>query len=86
MTISSVKEKINDYHREVTRQNDHTPSSVTEKVASNVKVLPDDEGLHCAKFERLERIVNTETIFAGILADLVEIPLDQFFLLNEFDI
>lgn len=71
---------------EVTRQNNHTPSSVTKKVTSNVKVLPDDEGLHCAKFQRLECIVNTETIFAGILADFVEISLNQLLLLNKFDI
>ena len=63
-----------------------TTGGVAEDVAGDVQVLPNDEGLHGTKLEGLECVVDTETVLASVLADLVEVLLDELLLLNELDV
>jgi len=55
-------------------------------MSSDVQVFPNNEGFYSAKFKGFESIINSKAIFARILADLVEILLDQSLFLNKFDI
>ena len=60
-----------------------TTGGVAEDVAGDVQVLPNDEGLHGTKLEGLECVVDTETVLASVLADLVEVLLDEPLLQDE---
>lgn len=61
-------------------------SRIAKDVAGDVQALPDDQGLHGTKFEGLEGVVDTEAVLAGILADLVEVALNELLLLYELDV
>ena len=63
-----------------------TAGSVAEAVARDVQVLPDDEGFDGTKLQSFERVLNTEAVFAGILADLIEVPLDELLLLDKLHV
>ena len=63
-----------------------TASSVPQDVTSDIKIFPNDEGLNGAQLESLEGIINTEAVFAGVLADLVKVLLDELLLLDELDV
>lgn len=64
----------------------HTSSSVAEDVARNVQILPYYKRLDSAKVKRFQGIVHTEAVFAGVLADLVEVSLNKLLLLYELDV
>ena len=63
-----------------------TTGGVAEDVAGDVQVLPDDQGLHGTELEGLERVVDTETVLAGVLTDLVEVLLNELLFLDELDV
>lgn len=63
-----------------------TAGRVPENITRDVEVLPYDERLHSTEFQRLERIIDTEAVLASVLADLVEVLLNQPLLLDEFDV
>lgn len=63
-----------------------TTSSIAEDVTSDVQILPDDESLHSTELEGPQRVLDTETVLAGILTDLVEVPLNELLLLDELDV
>ena len=63
-----------------------TSCSVSQRISRDVKVLPHDQRLDGAHVETFEGIIHTETVFASVLADLVKVLLDEFLLLDEFDI
>ena len=63
-----------------------TTSCVAEDVSGNVQVFPHNQCLDRTKLETLERVVDTEAVFAGVLADLVEVTLDELLLLDELDV
>lgn len=50
---------------------------VTEAVACDVEVLPDDEGLDGSKLESAERVLDSEAVLARVLCHLVEVLLDE---------
>jgi len=64
----------------------HTSSSVPQHISSDIEVLPDNESLDGTKFKSLEGIVNTEAVSASVLADFVEVFLDELLLLHKFHI
>ena len=64
----------------------HTVGSIAENIAGDVEVLPDDQSFDGAELESLESVFDTEAISASILADLVEILLDELLLLDELDV
>ena len=63
-----------------------TSSGVTEDVTRDIKVLPYDQSLDGSEFERLERVFDTKTILASILADFIKVFLNQPLFLNELDV
>ena len=63
-----------------------TPGSVTQDVSGNVEVFPDDQSLCGTEFESLESVVHTEAVFSSILADFVEVLLDELLLLHKLDV
>ena len=63
------------------RQTPHTAGRIPEHISGDVEVLPYNQRLHGTKFKRLEGVVDTEAVLASILADLVEVLLDQLLLL-----
>jgi hypothetical protein len=63
-----------------------TSSRVAKDVSGDVQVFPNDQCLDGAELESLERILNAETVFTRVLADLVEVLLDQLLFLNELDV
>ena len=63
-----------------------TASGVAENVARDVQILPDDESLDSAELKRLQGVFNTEAVLRGVLADLVEVPLDELLLLDELHV
>ena len=63
-----------------------TASGVAENVACNIEVLPDDQSLDGTELKCLECVFDTKAVFRCILADLVEVTLDQLLLLHELDV
>ena len=63
-----------------------TVGSITKNITGDVEVLQDDQSFYGAELESLESVFDTEAISASILADLVEILLDELLLLHELDI
>ena len=63
-----------------------TSGSIPENVTRDVQVLPYDKRLDSTQLECLERVVNTEAVLSGILADLVEVALNKLLLLHELDV
>lgn len=63
-----------------------TTGGVPEDITHDIQVLPDDEGLDSTKVECLERIVDTKAVLASVLADFVEVLLDELLLLHELDV
>lgn len=59
---------------------------ISERVSGNVQVLPDNQGLHCTHIESFEGVDNAETVLSGVEGDLVEVLLNQSFLLYELDV
>ena len=55
-------------------------------MTGDVQVLPNDQCLDGAKLKSLESVLNTKTVPARVLADLVEVLLNQLLFLNEFDV
>lgn len=64
----------------------HTSCGVAEDVARGVKVFPDDERLDRAKIECFQGIIDTKAVLASVLANFVEVFLDEPLLLYEFDV
>jgi hypothetical protein len=63
-----------------------TSSRIAKDEASSVQILPNNQGLNSTELERLESVGDTEAVFACILADVIEIRLDQFLLPDKLDI
>ena len=63
-----------------------TASGVPEDIARDVKVLPDDQGLDSTKLKRLESVLDTKAVLAGVLTNFVEVLLDELLLLDELDV
>jgi len=55
-------------------------------VACDIQVLPHDQGLHSTEFKRFQRIIDTKAVFARVLADLIEVLLDEPLLLHKLDV
>ena len=55
-------------------------------MSGDIQIFPNNQRLDGAKLESLQRILDTETVFSRVLADLVEVLLDQLLFLNELDI
>ena len=68
------------------KQAPHTAGRIPEHISGDVEVLPYNQRLHGTKFKRLQGVVDSEAVLASILADLVEVLLDQLLLLHEFDV
>jgi hypothetical protein len=63
-----------------------TSSSVSKHISRNIQVLPYNQSLDGTELKSLESVVNSEAIPAGILADFVEIFLDESLFLDKFDV
>lgn len=63
-----------------------TAGTVTKDVARDIEVLPDDKRLNSAEFESLERVLDTVAVLPGVLADLIEVLLNEPLLLDELDV
>jgi hypothetical protein len=63
-----------------------TSCSITQNVAHGVEIFPHDQSLDSTEIQSFQGVVNAEAVFTSILADLIEISLDKFLLLNEFDV
>jgi len=61
-------------------------SCIPKYMSSDVQIFPNDQRLDGAEFESLQRVLNPKTVFARVLADLVEVLLDQLLFLNELDV
>jgi hypothetical protein len=59
---------------------------VTQGVARDVEVLPYDERLDGTEVERLEGVLDTEAVPAGVLTDFVEVLLNELLLLDKLDV
>ena len=64
----------------------HVSSLLINMSHLNIQVLPADQSLHCSHLQGLQCIINTKTIFAGVLRYLIKIFSDQFLLLDELHI
>lgn len=65
---------------------ERTSSGIAKNITGNIQIFPDDESFNCPKIKGFEGIIDSETIFAGVLTNLVEVPLNELLLLDEFDI
>jgi len=52
----------------------------------DVKVLPNNKSFDGPQFQGLQGVVDTKAVPAGVLADFVKVPLNEFFLLNKLDV
>jgi hypothetical protein len=59
---------------------------VAQGVPRDVEVLPYDERLDGTEVERLEGVLDTEAVPAGVLTDFVEVLLDELLLLDKLDV
>lgn len=59
---------------------------VLENVPLDVKVLPAYERLHRSQLKTLEGVLDTKTVLARVLTDLIKVPPDKLLLLDELDI
>lgn len=55
-------------------------------MACDIQVLPHDQGFDGTEFKRFQRIIDTKAVFVRVLADFIEVPLDEPLLLHEFDV
>ena len=65
---------------------ERTSRGIAENISSDVEVFPDNEGLDGTKLQCLQRILDTVAVLSGVLADLVEVPLDELLLLDELHV
>jgi hypothetical protein len=63
-----------------------TSGGVAKYITRYIKILPDNECLNRTELKSFEGVVDTETIFASILADFIKVVLNKFLFLNKFDI
>jgi hypothetical protein len=63
-----------------------TSGRIPKDISGDIQVFPNDQRLNGAELESLEGILNTKTISACVLADFVEVLLDQLLFLNELDV
>ena len=63
-----------------------TSSCIAKDISGDVQVFPYDQRLNGAELESLERVFDTEAVSARVLADLVEVLLDQLLFLNKLDV
>lgn len=68
------------------RSKQHTSCSISEYISGDIQIFPDNKRLDGAEFQTLESIVDTKAVFTGILADFIEVALDQFLLLYELHV
>merc|ERR1712008_510703 len=52
----------------------------------DIEILPADQNLYSAHFQSLKRVLHTKTVFASVLGNLIKVPSNQLFLLDELDI
>lgn len=55
-------------------------------MACDIQVLPHDQGLDGTEFKRFQRIIDTKAVFVRVLADLIEVLLDEPLLLHELNV
>ena len=65
---------------------ERTSSGIAKNITGNIQIFPDDESFNCPKIKGFEGIIDSETIFAGVLTNLVKVLLDELLLLNKLDI
>jgi hypothetical protein len=70
----------------VDQEGKFTSGSVAKNMTLDVQILPDNQGLNGTKLQCLQGVVNTEAVPTRVQTDLIEVLLDQFFLLNKLDI
>lgn len=63
-----------------------TSSSVSKHISRNIQILPYDQSLNSTELKTFESVVDSETVSASILANFVEILLNESLFLDEFDI
>lgn len=60
--------------------------AILQDPAGDFQILKDNESLNSAKFQGLQSVLNTIADLAGVLANLLEVLIDKFLLLDEFDV
>ncbi len=63
-----------------------TTCRISQSVSCDLKTLPYDKSLDSTHVERFEGVGNAEAVLAGVESDLIEVLLDQAFLLYELDV